>query len=213
MSKTSYLLSLALFHDQQKNNQILHLWMFNIQCFLSGEMFGMKFRDRELPAPPLENNSSVESTKKTSVETTRKTLLETRTSKTETVKKVQAASPQFPRPNGRLSSCLEVWQRTKRFLYIIYFFQVSGEPWYKPVDRKTAEEMVKKGKKDFCKHSHFLLCSSWQEWMLSGARQHPWWSGQPSHPHPLQQRQGLQHQHQAEIRWQGEAKCILKIFL
>ena len=80
--------------------------MFNIQCFLSGEMFGMKFRDRELPAPPLEN--SVESTKKTSVETTRKTLLETRTSKTETVKKVQAASPQFPRPNGRLSSCLEV---------------------------------------------------------------------------------------------------------
>ena len=147
MSKTSYLLALALFHDQQKNNQILYLWMFNIQCFLSGEMFGMKFRDRELPAPPLEN--SVESTKKTSVETTRKTLLETRTSKTETVKKVQAASPQFPRPNGRLSSCLEVWQRTKRFLYIIYFFQVSGEPWYKPVDRKTAEEMVKKGKRTF----------------------------------------------------------------
>lgn len=100
----------------------------------TGEMFGMKFRDRELPAPPLENNSSVESTKKTSVETTRKTLLETRTSKTETVKKVQAASPQLPRPNGRLSSCLEV----------------SGEPWYKPVDRKTAEEMVKKVGKNGC---------------------------------------------------------------
>merc|ERR550517_204400 len=59
----------------------------------TGEMFGMKFRDRELPAPPLENNSSVESesTKKTSVETTRRSLLETTTSKTsmETVKKME----------------------------------------------------------------------------------------------------------------------------
>ena len=26
---------------------------------------------------------------------------------------------------------------------------MSGEPWYKPVDRKTAEEMVKKGKRTF----------------------------------------------------------------
>ena len=144
MSKTSYLLALALFHDQQKKNQILCLWMFNIQCFLSGEMFGMKFRDRELPAPPLEN--SVESTKKTSVETTRKTLLETRTSKTETVKKVQAASPQFPRPNGRLSSRLEVWQRTKRFLYIIYFFRCLGSPGINQWTGKLLKRWSKKVK-------------------------------------------------------------------
>ena len=26
---------------------------------------------------------------------------------------------------------------------------MSGEPWYKPVDRKTAEEMVKKGNRTF----------------------------------------------------------------
>merc|ERR1711974_295625 len=108
----------------------------------TGETFGMKFRDRELPAPPLENNpqSSMQSTKKTSVETTRKTLLETTTSKTslETVKKEEVGlpqmSPHFLLANGRLPSCLEV----------------SGEPWYKPVDRKTAEEMVKKVGENGC---------------------------------------------------------------
>merc|ERR550517_579460 len=111
----------------------------------TGEMFGMKFRDRELPAPPLDNNSqsSMESTKKTSVETTRRSLLETTTSKTsktslETVKKIEVASPQmsphFLRANGRLPSCLEV----------------SGEPWYKPVDRKAAEEMVKQVGENGC---------------------------------------------------------------
>ena len=82
----------------------------------AGEMFGMKFRDRELPAPPLENNSSMESTtKKTSMETTtRKSSVET-TSKTtsETVKKMQVLPPQLTSPhnlraNGRLPSCLEV---------------------------------------------------------------------------------------------------------
>ena len=82
----------------------------------AGEMFGMKFRDRELPAPPLENNSSRESTaNKTSMETTtRKSSVET-TSKTtsETVKKMQVLPPQLTSPhnlraNGRLPSCLEV---------------------------------------------------------------------------------------------------------
>ena len=77
-------------------------------------MFGMKFRDRELPAPPLENNSQSSSTKKTSMETTRKSLLETTTSKTslKTVKMMEVASPQMSphllRSNGRLPSCLEV---------------------------------------------------------------------------------------------------------
>ena len=86
---------------------------------VAGEMFGMKFRDRELPAPPLDNNSHqssiMESTKKTSVETTtRRSLLQTTTSKTslETVKKMEVVSPQMSphclRANGRLPSCLEV---------------------------------------------------------------------------------------------------------
>jgi len=108
----------------------------------NGEMFGMKFRDRELPAPPLENDSSMESTtKKTSMETTtRKSSVET-TSKTtsETVKKMQVLPPHLMSPhnlraNGRLPSCLEV----------------SGQPWYKPVDRKTAEEMVRKVGQNGC---------------------------------------------------------------
>ena len=117
----------------------------------------MKFRDRELPAPPLENNpqSSMQSTKKTSMETTTKTLLETTTSKSslETVKKREVGSPQmsphFLRTNGSLPSCLEVRFKQDCFFnpldVLFILFKVSGEPWYKPVDRKTAEEMVKKG--------------------------------------------------------------------
>ena len=79
-------------------------------------MFGMKFRDRELPAPPLENNSSMESiTKKASMETTTRKSSVEKTSKTtsETVKKMQVVPSQMTLPhnlraNGRLPSCLEV---------------------------------------------------------------------------------------------------------
>ena len=132
-------------------------------------MFGMKFRDRELPAPPLENNYSMESTtKKTSMETTtRKSSVET-TSKTtsETVKKMQVLPPQLMSPhnlraNGRLPSCLEVHKEfffsKVPFLKLI-FVQVSGQPWYKPLDRKTAEEMVRKGDLGK-KYLHFLILS------------------------------------------------------
>ena len=121
----------------------------------------MKFRDRELPAPPLENNSSRESTaNKTSMETTtRKSSVET-TSKTtsETVKKMQVLPPHLMSPhnlraNGRLPSCLEV---QKEFFLKLIFVQVSGQPWYKPVDRKTAEEMVRKGDLGK-KYLHFLI--------------------------------------------------------
>ena len=97
-------------------------------------MFGMKFRDRELPAPPLENNSQSSSTKKTSVETTRKSLLET-TSKTslKTVKMMEVASPQMSpqllRANGRLPSCLEVsFEHFKPSKYCFSFSRCLGSP-------------------------------------------------------------------------------------
>ena len=143
-------------NNRMKEQGFISRWI--CECCVAGEMFGMKFRDRELPAPPLENNpqSSMQSTKKTSVETTRKTLLETTTSKTslETVKKEEVGLPQmsshFLRANGRLPSCLEVRFKQDCFFFnpldvLFIFFKVCGEPWYKPVDRKTAEEMVKKG--------------------------------------------------------------------
>ena len=101
---------------------------------LTGEMFGMKFRDRELPAPPLENNYSMESTtKKTSMETTtRKSSVET-TSKTtsETVKKMQVLPPHLMSPhnlraNGRLPSCLEVQWDFFCKVRLFYFHMFSG---------------------------------------------------------------------------------------
>ena len=98
-------------------------------------MFGMKFRDRELPAPPLENNSQSSSTKKTSMETTRKSLLETTTSKTslKTVKMMEVASPQMSphllRANGRLPSCLEVsFEHFKPSKYWFSLCRCLGSP-------------------------------------------------------------------------------------
>ena len=115
------------------NNQINEqgfIWSWICECCVAGEMFGMKFRDRELPAPPLDNNSqsSMESTKKTSVETTRRSLRETTTSKTslETVKKMEVASPKisphFLRANGRLPSCLEVRFEHLKFSQYVFSF-------------------------------------------------------------------------------------------
>ena len=130
-------------------------------------MFGMKFRDRELPAPPLDNNpqSSMQSAKKTSMETTRKTLLETTTSKSslETVKKVEVGSPQmsphFLRTNGSLPSCLEVRFKQdcffQSFRCIVYLFQGV---WGALVQTSGQENCGRDGQKRYlipflCKHT------------------------------------------------------------
>ena len=52
---------------------------------------------------------------------------------------------------AQMDACLPALRSSRIFLlqslifFIFICFQVSGQPWYKPVDRKTAEEMVKKG--------------------------------------------------------------------
>ena len=99
-------------------------------------------------------------TKKTSMETTTSKSSVEKTCKTtsETVKKMQVVpsqmtSPHNLRANGHLPSCLEV---QKEFFLKLIFVQVSGQPWYKPVDRKTAEEMVRKGDLGK-KYLHFLI--------------------------------------------------------
>ena len=62
---------------------------------------------------------------------------------------------------AQMDACLPVLRSTRNFFSKVpflnlIFVQVSGQPWYKPLDRKTAEEMVKKGDLGK-KYSHFLI--------------------------------------------------------
>ena len=62
---------------------------------------------------------------------------------------------------AQMDACLPVLRSTRNFFSKVpflnlIFVQVSGQPWYKPVDRKTAEEMVRKGDLGK-KYLHFLI--------------------------------------------------------